>query len=124
MSVKQLEAIKKAETKTESMLQKARQQGEKIVEEATQIMHKEITEAQKNAKMIVKDMMVSAKKDSQQQLQVILDKTDTIKKEIFLHLHIHGRIIRMIIIISGLRMLVPNLLWDNRHWKCYHLNTM
>ena len=85
MSVKELEAIKKAEIKTESILQKTRQQGEKIVEEATQIMHKEIIKAKENAKRIVKNKVESAKKDNQPQLQAILDKTDMHKKEIFLH---------------------------------------
>ena len=85
MSVKELEAIKKAEIKTESILQKARQQGEKMVEEATQLMHNEMVKARENAKKMIKDKVELIKKENERQVQDILNKTDMHKKEIFLH---------------------------------------
>ena len=85
MSVKELEAIKKAEIKTESILKKAHQQGEKVVEEAKRVKDKEVKKTREDAKQIVTDSVKSAKKESQPQIRAILDKTDLHKKEIFLH---------------------------------------
>jgi vacuolar-type H+-ATPase subunit H len=81
VSVKELEAITKAEKKAEAMLQKAREQGEKMVEEANAITHKEITAAREKVKQTVGNMIDAAKKNSQPQVQKILDDMEARKNE-------------------------------------------
>ena len=59
MSVKELHTIKKADAKAEAALQKARQQGEEMVEKAIGQMTKEIDMSKEKIKQIINEREVA-----------------------------------------------------------------